>query len=168
MTSKRPRRNPPSMRPSFSPLRKTSAFQLMPSKLSQTCLPGARAGALNSRRYQKSVVEVRVGNHQLVVAEIGILDRASVDVAGEHGARHGGGQPLAIGEQRLRNRLASGLHLRSTLDAPATTGEVQAPVGPRVVSGPRISLSDRRGRTLRTHSACSLRGDAARFSSRRT
>ena len=54
VTSKRPRMKPPSMRPSFSPLRKTSAFQLMPSKFSQTRWPGLAGGGVNSLRYQKS------------------------------------------------------------------------------------------------------------------
>src|ERR1035437_6705908 len=54
VTSKRPRVKAPSMRPSFSPLRKTSAFQLMPSKLSQIFLPEKADGVENSLRYQKS------------------------------------------------------------------------------------------------------------------
>ena len=54
VTSKRPRRKPPSMRPSFSPFRKTSAFQLIPSKFSQARLPAGKSGAVNSFRYQKS------------------------------------------------------------------------------------------------------------------
>src|ERR1039457_4979484 len=54
VTSKRPRMKAPSMRPSFSPLRKTSTFQLMPSKLSQIFLPENAGGVENSLRYQKS------------------------------------------------------------------------------------------------------------------
>ena len=39
VTLKLPRMKPPSMRPRCSPLRKTSAFQLIPSKLSQAIWP---------------------------------------------------------------------------------------------------------------------------------
>src|ERR1035438_7063172 len=53
-TSKRFLVNAPSIRPSLRPLRKTFAFQSMPSKLSHTCLPGSTLGPMNSSRYQKS------------------------------------------------------------------------------------------------------------------
>ena len=74
VTSNRPRMKPPSMRPSFSPFRKTSAFQLMPSKFSQTRRPARGRRRVELVAVPEVGVEERVGDHQLVVAEV--RDRA--------------------------------------------------------------------------------------------
>ena len=86
-------------------------------------LPGAGRGRRELVAIPEIGVEERVGDHGLVVAEIGIGDRAGIVVAGEHGARHGGHQPVAVGKTGLREGDAGGLHLRIALHLPGAAGE---------------------------------------------
>ena len=85
-------------------------------------------------------VEERVGDGQLMIAEVQVGERTDVVIAGQHRSRHRRHDPLFILESHLRDRLSVARHERGPLQSPAPTGEMVAMVvGDR---GPGVRLRD--------------------------
>src|ERR1019366_5326262 len=85
-------------------------------------------------------LEKGVGDHQLVVGEVGVGEGAGVEVAGEHGAGDGGGQPGGIVEAGLGEGEAIRFDQRIALHAPGAAREFETS-GRRAWTG--LGLGDR-------------------------
>ena len=73
--------------------------------------------------------EEAVGELEALVGVERVGDGADVEVAGQHGAGHGGGDPVVVVEAEFGDLLGAGRHERRALQPPLSAGQGQGAVG---------------------------------------
>ena len=97
-------------------------------EIQEAALPRRRGRGLELGPIPEVRIEEGVGDRKLVLAEVGVRQRADVPVAREHGARHRRDHPVGVLEAGLREGDAVGVDQRVALQAPPAARQIQPAV----------------------------------------
>ena len=86
-------------------------------------LPGRVRMSLEHIPVPEIAAEIRIGDEQLVVREVGMLHGTIVHIRRKDRSRNGGDQPASVIKSSRRNFLTGGGHLRRTLQFPGSAGK---------------------------------------------